>query len=324
MTEKSAASPAQREALQLQQPERRRRKEAAARRSIVSNTLLVGLKLGVGLWTGSVSVLSEAIHSATDLVASGIAFFSVRYSDAPPDDEHPYGHGKIESLSGMAEALLIFAAAAYICYEAISKLRAPGEAHPLTADAGMVVMGLSVVVNILVSRHLYRVAEETDSQALHADAEHLRTDVLTSLGVLIGLALVRLTGHSWLDPVTALCVALVIMHAAFRLTYDAYQLLLDVRLPPEDEERIRDILEADDRVLGYHKLRTRKSGSFRHADVHVQIDDDCTLVVAHEITEELEDQIRAALPSTHINIHIEPYRAELQHQYEAHGAPPPE
>lgn len=302
----------------------RRRKESAARLSIFSNSALVVLKLAVGFWTGSVSIISEALHSATDLIASGIAFLSVRASDLPPDEQHPYGHGKIESLSGMAEALLIFAAAGYIIYESIGKLRTPGEAHPFTAGIGMAVMGLSVVVNIVMSRYLFRVAGETDSQALHADAEHLRTDVVTSLGVFIGLALVRVTGNAWLDPVTALLVALVIMFTAFRLTHDAYHLLLDMRLPPEEEAKIHDLLEADPRVLGYHKLRTRKSGSHRHADVHVQVDDDYTLIEAHDISEELEDRIREALPSTHINIHIEPYRAELRHQHEAHGAPPPE
>jgi cation diffusion facilitator family transporter len=303
---------------------RRQHKERAARWSVASNTLLVVLKLIVGFWTGSVSVLSEALHSATDLLAAGITFLSVRVSDLPPDEEHPYGHGKIENLSGMAEALLIFFAAAYIVYEAVRKLRVPGEAHPLIADVGMAVMGLSVVVNIVMSRYLFRVADETDSQALHADAEHLRTDVLTSFGVFVGLLLVRLTGQAWLDPAAALCVALVIIFVAFSLIHKAYHLLIDTRLPPGEEARIRDLLEADPRVLGYHKLRTRKSGSHRHADVHVQIDDDYTLVAAHDISEELEDRIREALPSTNINIHIEPYRAELRHQHEAHGAPPPE
>lgn len=303
--------------------ERRKRKETAARFSILSNSILVLFKLAVGFWTGSVSVLSEALHSATDLLASGIAFLSVRFSDLPPDEEHPYGHGKIESLSGMAEALLIFVAAAYIIYEAIGKLRFPGDTHPQAANAGMAVMGLSVLVNIFMSRYLFRIAEATDSQALYADAEHLRTDVLTSLGVFAGLGLVSLTGKAYFDPLTALLVSLAIMHAAFRLTHNAYHLLLDMRLPPEEEARIRDLLEADNRVLGYHKLRTRKSGSHRHADVHVQIDDSYTLVEAHDISEELEDHIRESLPSIYINIHIEPYYAEMRHQHEAHGAPPP-
>ncbi|MCS6777208.1 MAG: cation diffusion facilitator family transporter [Chloroherpetonaceae bacterium] len=313
---KETEAPRQHATAQMQQ-----HKTHAARLSIVSNSVLVALKLGVGLWTGSVSVLSEALHSATDLLASGIAYFSVRFSDQPPDEEHPYGHGKIESLSGMAEALLIFVAAAFIIYEAIEKLRAPGD-HSLMPDAGMAIMAVSVVVNIGMSRYLFRVAYATDSQALLADAEHLRADVLTSLGVFVGLGLVRVTGQTYFDPITALLISVVILHAAFRLTRNSYHLLLDRRLPPEEEARIRALLEADTRVLGYHKLRTRKSGPYRHADVHVQIDDSHTLVEAHAISEELEDHIRATLPSIEVNIHIEPYHAEMRHQQEAHGASP--
>ncbi|HZO88358.1 MAG TPA: cation diffusion facilitator family transporter [Chthonomonadaceae bacterium] len=302
--------------------ELRRRKMAAARLSVVSNSALVLLKFGVGFWTGSISVLSEAVHSLTDLIASGIAFFSVRASDLPPDEEHPYGHGKIESLSGLLEALLIFGAALYIISESVQKLRSPNW-HPHTVDAGLAVMGLSCLINGFLSGHLYRVARATDSQALEADAGHLRTDVWTSLGVFAGLLLTRLTGHAWFDPATALLVALLICYTAYQLTRDALRLLMDVRLPPEEEAAIQEVLETDARVLGYHKLRTRKSGSHRHVDVHVQIDDNSSFLQAHDLTEELEDRIRQALPATHVNIHTEPYHAEMRHQQEEHGAPPP-
>lgn len=296
----------------------RQRKTSAARLSIVSNMLLVLLKLLVGFWTGSVSVLSEAVHSATDLLASGIAFLSVRIADTPPDEDHPYGHGKIESLSGLAEALLIFVAATFIIYEAFAKLIAH-QTHVPQVDAGLAVMGFSALVNVGVSRHLHRVATETDSLALHADAEHLRTDVLTSIGVFVGLVLVRLTGKALFDPLTALFVALFIVHAAYRISRHATQLLLDVRLPAEEEAAIQEVLETDSRVLSFHKLRTRKSGTARYVDVHVQIDDEHTLVEAHDLTEELEDRIRALLPAIYINIHIEPYHAEMRHQREVHG-----
>jgi cation diffusion facilitator family transporter len=302
--------------------EARRRKTSAARLSIASNTALVLLKLGVGFATGSVSVLSEAVHSASDLLAAGIAFFSVRASDTPPDAEHPYGHGKMEALSGLAESALIFAAAACIIYEAGLRLIRPAPQPPQVA-AGIAVMGFSTLLNFYLSRYLRRVAQETDSLALEADAEHLRTDVLTSVGVLAGLALVRVTGQAWFDSVSALLVVLLILHAAWRLSRDALRLLMDVRLPAGEEAAIQEVLETEPRVLGYHKLRTRKSGSQRHVDVHVQMDDDCTLVEAHDLAEELEDRMRAVLPQIQVNIHIEPYRAEMRHQHEAHGAPPP-
>jgi len=301
-------------------PETRKRKRGAAALSIASNSLLVLLKLVVGFWSGSVSVLSEAIHSLTDLVASAIAFVSVRASDAPPDEEHPYGHGKAESISGLLESLLIFGAAVYIVWESVAKLRDPA-GHAPKVDMGLAVMGVSALANVFLSGYLHRVARETDSHALEADAQHLRIDVWTSAGVFVGLALTRLTGHSWFDPITALLVALLIFGTAYQLTRNALHLLMDVRLPAEEEAAIQEILETEPRVLGYHKLRTRKSGSHRHVDVHVQVADESTLIQAHALTEELEDRIRETLPATSINIHIEPYHAEMRHQEEAHGIP---
>ena len=297
----------------------RDRKTAAARLSIASNALLVLLKVAVGAWSGSVSILSEAVHSASDLLASSIAYFSVRVSDAPPDIEHPYGHGKIEGLSSFAEALLIILAAGGIIYESASKLLRPDGSKPVGLEIGLGLMAFSALLNTLLSRRLRSVAEATDSQALRADAAHLRTDVLTSLGVFVGLALSRATGKFWFDPLTAILVALLIFLAAYRLIRDALDLLLDARLPHEEETLIHDLLEADPRVMNFHKLRTRKSGSQRHADVHILLDDDCSFVEAHDISEDIEDRIRALLPHTFVNIHIEPYHAEMRHQREAHG-----
>ena len=299
-------------------PTVRLRKRNAALLSIVSNSALVAAKLAVGILSGSVSVLSEAVHSTTDLVASVVAFFSVRASDTPPDAEHPYGHGKIEGVSGLVEAFLIIGAAFYIVYEGIVKLLARSGPE-ISVDAGLVIMAISAVTNFLLSRYLKRVGRETDSLALEADGEHLHTDVLTSVGVFIGLALARITHRPWIDPFAGMCVALLIVHTAYTLIRHSMKPLLDARLPVDEEQRIKNILNHDARVLGYHKLRTRKSGSQRHADVHVLIDDDSTLVEAHDLTEELEDGIRVVLPDIHINIHIEPYHAEMQHQQDAHG-----
>ncbi len=296
-------------------PDRTERKANAARIALLSNTVLMLLKLIVGFGTGSVSVLSEAVHSATDLLASGIAFFSVRVSDDPPDEDHPYGHGKIENMSGLAEALLIFAAAGFIVYEAVGKLAAPA-ARMGSVNAGLVVMGLSAGVNFFLSQHLKRVAQQTDSMALAADAAHLQTDILTSVGVLIGLALARLTARAWFDPLTALLMTLFILFTGYRLLRDTLPLLLDARLPAEEEVAIRETLDADARVLSYHKLRTRKSGSYRYVDVHVMADDDCTLVEAHDLAETLEDRIREALPAVYVTIHMEPFHAEMRHQQE--------
>jgi len=295
-----------------------REKVKAARFSILSNTSLTVLKLAAGLITGSVSVLSEAVHSASDLMASWIAFFSVRHSDLPADDKHPYGHGKVESLSGMAEAFLIFAAAIYIIYEAVQKII--HHTIPQRLDLGIGVMAISVATNYFIARYLFRVSKKTDSLALEADAEHLRTDVYTALGVLIGLALARLTGFYLLDPIVAILVAMMIFHAAWRLTRTAVETLMDTQLPILDVEAIKSILDLEPRVFGYHKLRTRKSGSFRYIDAHILLDDTLSLPQAHDLTEEMEDRIRARFPNTEVTLHTEPYEAENRHLHEHHDA----
>jgi cation diffusion facilitator family transporter len=286
-------------------------KVVAARLSVVSNTLLTLLKLAVGLWTGSVAILSEAVHSATDLVAALIALFAVRASDVPPDDQHPYGHGKLESLSGAVESLLIFAAGGYIVFEAAHVLVA-GSA-PRDLGWGIAVMAFSAAVNTVVARRLFVVARREDSLALLADAHHLSIDVWTSLGVVAGLALVHVTGLPFFDPLVALVIAAFIFRMAWHLTREAVAPLVDSVLPDDEVRAVEDVMRGDDRVLGFHKLRTRKSGSQRHVDVHIQVDDDLSLREAHALTEDLEDRVRAALPNAHVMIHTEPYEEERQH-----------
>ena len=293
----------------------------AARLSIISNTTLTIIKLVAGIMTGSVSVLSEAAHSATDLMASWIAFFSVRVSEQPADEKHPYGHGKVESLSGMAEALLIFGAAGYIIYESIFRIL--HQTPPPKADIGIAIMTFSMITNILVSEYLFKMAKTTDSLALEADAQHLRTDIFTSLGVVIGLILVRLTRIRWMDPAAAIVVALMIFHAATQLTVNALAPLMDANLPDEEIDVIKRNLLSDKRVLAFHKLRTRKSGSSRIIDAHILVDDNLSLVEAHALTELLEDRIREGLLNCEITLHTEPYREEQRHQYLFHGGPLP-
>lgn len=286
-------------------------KVRAARLSVISNSVLVALKLGVGLSIGSVAVISEAVHSATDLLAAVIAFFAVRASDAPPDEEHPYGHGKLESVSGVGEALLILVAGGYIVYEAVQSLR--GGHHATTPIWGMGVMGLSALVNTLVARHLFAVARRSDSIALEADAHHLSIDVYTSLGVMGGLGLVAVTGRAVFDPVVALLVAVFILKTGWDILRTAFSPLVDERLPAQEVQAVEQLMARNEQVLGWHKLRTRKSGSHRHVDVHIQVDDEMSLRDAHRLTEDLEDQMRAALPNLHVVIHTEPFEEERRH-----------
>lgn len=291
-------------------------KTRAAVLSVCSNSLLIALKLVVGLLIGSVSVISEAIHSAMDLLAAGLALFAVRKAHEPADDRHPYGHGKFENISGTVEALLILIAAAWIIFEALRKLRG-GE--PLEAPAwGVAVMGLSALVNTLVSQTLFRVARRTDSVALEADAWHLRTDVWTSAGVALSLAAIWLGARlapnlylHWLDPVAAILVALLILHAALRLTAQAARDLLDWALPSHEEQWIRDYLAGlKPTVCGFHHLRTRKSGAVRFVDMHLLVDEDMHVHRAHDISEWVTQAIQEHLPGSSVTVHIEPCAAK--------------
>jgi cation diffusion facilitator family transporter len=283
-------------------------KTQAARLSVISNAVLVVLKLAAGIVAGSASVISEAAHSAVDLVASGVAFFSVRVAEVPADQDHPYGHGKIESISAVGEAILILGAAGFIIYHSILKLQARSPVEHLSL--GMVVMAFSAIVNWLISSYLFRIARETESPALEADAHHLRVDVLTSVAVFAGLAAVAITGQVIFDALIAIGVALLISKVAWDLTRESGGHLLDRRLPASEMSRLQDILEADARVLGYHKVRARRAGSQRHIDLHLQFDQDMSLRDAHRLAEEVEDKIRAEFGQVNVITHVEPATEE--------------
>ena len=282
-----------------------RTKSGAAGLSVASNSLLILLKVVAGILTGSIAILAEAIHSLLDLAAAIIAFLSVRVSDKPADKIHPFGHGKIENLSGVVEGGLIFVAAGIIIYEAIQRLIIGAKVELL--EIGIVVMAVSIGVNVIVSRHLLKVSRSTDSIALEADARHLTTDVLTSLGVLVGLVLVRLTGLDFLDPIVALVVAMLIIKAAFEVTRKSYLGLMDTRLPAaEEREIISSIMKHAGEVVSVHKLRTRKSGSQRHIDLHLVMPKDTSVEEAHRMCDHLERHIKGKLSKANITIHVEP------------------
>lgn len=283
-------------------------KSGAAWLSVATNALLMLLKLVVGLLTGSVSVLSEAIHSGVDLVGAGIACFSVQAAERPADRSHPYGHGKIEHASALVEAGLILLAAAYLVYESYHRFFDP---HPVRSLGwGIAVMALSAVTNWLLSTHLLRVADATDSPALYADGQQLRVDVFTSAGVLVTLALIQATGEMLLDPLIAIVLAGLLVKVAWDLLGDASSALLDSSLPAHETDRLRAALESDPRVLGYHRVRARRSGSHRHIDLHLLFDPEMSLRDAHALAEEVEDRIRASLPNVSVITHLEPATEE--------------
>ena len=293
------------------------RKLAAARASVFYNLLLTIVKVAVALVSGSVSVLMEALHSAGDILASMFAFVGVKVSDAPPDEDHPFGHGKAESLAGIAEAMLLLAAAVYVGYEAVTRLMNP---EPIDASIALWVIGGTAVANVLMGRYVGGVARETGSEALKADAAHIWADFVTSLGVLVALALVQLTGDPLYDPLIALALSVWILVAAGRILWGVLSTLMDTALPPDEVLEIERILREHPEVQSYHKLRTRKSGTARHIDGHILLRDELSLVEAHRITEEVEDRIRELFPEVSISLHMEPFSEELQHQKAVHGA----
>jgi cation diffusion facilitator family transporter len=286
-------------------------KSRAAAISIASNSLLIVFKLVAGVLSGSIAIISEALHSGSDLVAALIAFFAVRRAAQPPDERHHYGHEKVENLSGVVEALLIIAAAVVIIVEAVHKL-----IDGVSIDfvwLGIAVMVVSGVVNLVVSRVvLYPVARRTQSAALEADAAHLQTDVYTSFGVAGGLLLVQLTGIEWIDPVAAMAVAGLIVHTGYSLVVGSTRVLLDETLEPEELEEIRRCIKDHKGTIiaGYHRLRARKAGSRRHIDLHVTVDESLSVGEAHDVAEHIAADIRECIPNADVLVHIEPLSHE--------------
>lgn len=274
-----------------------------AKLSILSNSFLILLKLTAGLISGSVSIISEAIHSSMDLVAAVIAFFSVKVSDNPPDSRHPYGHGKFENISGVIEALLIFVAAGWIIAEAIKKLTG-SDTELQSIGLGTVVMIVAAGVNIVVSKKLYKIAKETDSVALEADALHLKTDVYTSAGVAAGLLLIMITGLNWLDPLVAIIVALFIIYESYQLLKRAFNPLLDEAWKEEEIRELEMTLKSMD--VRFHELRTRIAGNYRFIDLHIEIPENVSVGDAHRYCDMIENELNNKIRNLNVTIHVEP------------------
>ncbi len=279
----------------------------AALISIASNAALIVLKLVAGVITGSVAIVTEAIHSAVDLVASFIAYFSVRQAEEPADASHRYGHEKFENVAAAAEGVLILIGSGVIVYAAVRSLVIGPDLHAL--GFGIVVLAFSTAVNFLISTWLYRRARDTQSAALEGDAAHLRTDAYTSLGVLVGLALVQWTGAEWLDPAVALLIAGAIVVTGLRIVARAWAVLVDEALPDEEVAAIREAIEAFSGrgIVGYHQVRTRRAGARRYVDLHLQFRSGTSLEEAHGTAHALQDEIDRRLPGgADVLIHLEP------------------
>ncbi|MCX6011548.1 MAG: cation diffusion facilitator family transporter [Chloroflexi bacterium] len=266
---------------------------------------LFGLKVAVGVVTGSISIWAQAVDSSLDIFAVVVTFLTVGFSAKPADKEHPFGHGKVEYVAAGVQTVLLFSAASIIIYSSILRI-IRGEVIQLT-EAGIGVMLVSMIASILLSRHLFRVARITASVVLEANANNIRADVYSTAGVLGGLVVVRLTGLTIFDPILALAMSLLILRATYRVGRMAWGGLIDVRLPEAEEDEILSCLrEHGGQLVGFHKIRTRKAGSQRYIDFHLIVPKDVSVEKAHQLCDQLEQEIEARLSYTSVTIHVEP------------------
>ncbi|MFC1995245.1 cation diffusion facilitator family transporter [Chloroflexota bacterium] len=277
----------------------------AAKLSLAVVIGLVSLKIVVGVITGSLSILAQAADSFLDLFAVALTLLAVRIAVRPADERHPFGHGKVENIAATAQAILIFTAGGLIIYSAIRRI-ITGTTVELT-EAGMGAMVVSIIASLFLSRHLLKVARISDSIALEANAHNIAADVYSAAAVLAGLIIIRFTGLTILDPILALLVALFILKVAYDVLRKSFGGLIDVKLPETEEKLIKScLMEHDHEIVGFHKLRTRKSGNQRYIDLHVIMPKDASVKDAHRLCDYLENDIGGRLRHTSVTIHVEP------------------
>jgi len=280
-------------------------KSGASRLALFVILGLVIAKITVTALTGSVSILAQLMDSLLDLIAVTITFFAINIATRPADKEHPFGHGKVENISAVVQAVLIFTAAGVIIYSAINRIIS-GSKIEMT-EAGIGVMAASVIVSILLSRHLFRVARKTDSLALEAIAHNIAADVYSAAGVLVGLVALHFTGLNIIDPAIALAVSLIIIWSACKVMRESFGGLMDVRLPEDEENTIKSVITSySNQIAGFRNLRTRKAGSQRYISFDLTMGSDASLEEAHGICDRIEQDIKTRLPNSTVTIHVEP------------------
>ena len=284
-------------------------RSGAAKLALVVVIGLVGLKVAVAVVTGSISVIAQAVDSFLDLFAIAVTFLAVGIAARPADEKHPFGHGKVEDIAAVVQAMLIFAAGGLIIYSAV--LRIITETTIELTEAGIGVMLVSIVASLLLSRHLLKVSQATDSIALEASAHNIAVDVYSAAAVLGGLLVIRFTGLNIFDPIIALLVALFILKVAYDVLRRSFGGLIDVKLSEAEENIIRSsIMEYSGEVVSFHALRTRKAGSQRYVDLHLVMPKNASVEEAHRLCDELERDIKKRLPHTSVLIHVEPCSEE--------------
>jgi ferrous-iron efflux pump FieF len=281
-------------------------KTSAARLSVLAAAFLIALKTATGLLTGSISVWASLLDSTMDIIASIINFIAVRAAARPADEDHAYGHGKAESLAGLFQTFVIAASGLYLIWEAIRRLITP---HPTRSEwIGVGTMLIAIVVSMALVARLRRVARETESPALRSDALHYVTDVYTNSGALLALLIVALTGWTIADPLISILIALYILRSAAGVGRESFDVLMDRRLPIDIDEQVASVVSrfSDQGVLGFHDLRTRRSGSQKFIDLHLEVERDKRLEEAHDLTVRVLRAIEAEIPRSRVQIHTDP------------------
>jgi cation diffusion facilitator family transporter len=290
----------------LSHEEEARAKHSAARLSILAASFLIILKMVTAWLTGSISIWASLLDSAMDIFASTINFIAVRAASRPPDEDHAYGHGKAESLAGLFQALVISVSGVYLVWRALLRLVSPPEiAHE---GLGIATMLLASLISMALVTRLKKVARATDSPALRADAVHYASDVYTNAAALVALLTVALTGWQLADPIFSLAISAYILSSAVSVAREAIDILMDRRLPLEIDEGVAAVVSRfrDEGVVGFHDLRTRRSGAYKFIDLHLEVRREQSLEEAHALTVRVLRAIEEAIPRSRVHIHTDP------------------
>jgi cation diffusion facilitator family transporter len=277
----------------------------AATFSVTGAFSLAVIKLFIAISSGSMAVMASAVDSLLDILMSGVNFMAIRQAEQPPDECHPFGHGKFETLATLFQAIVITVSGGWIIYEATQRL-AEGQG-PQNVDQGIGILAFSAVVSWFIASYLLKVAKQTDSTALEADALHFRMDIYSNLGLMAGLLLIRWLDIFWLDSALSILVASYILHEALQLIKRSLKDVLDQELPSDIQQQVHDLISNYDAPLsGYHGLRTRRAGSLKIMDFHLEVCKEMTVAEAHNIADGLEKKIEKSIPGADVIIHIEP------------------
>ena len=281
----------------------------AATFSICGALTLAIIKLVVALLSGSMAVMASAIDSLLDILMSGVNFMAIRHAEQPPDQSHPFGHGKFETLATLFQALVISVSGGWIIFESVVRLNQ----HKFlkNIDQGIGVLALSAIVSWFIAQYLSKIAKQTDSSALEADSLHFRMDIYSNLGLMVGLLMVRWFNVYWLDPALSILVASYILHEALQLIKRSLTDILDHELPVEIQQQVHQLINSHEGPLaGYHGLRTRRAGSLKIMDFHLEVCKDMTVAEAHKLSNSLEKKIEREISGANVIIHIEPCAVE--------------